>query len=156
MTFEVGQVWKTRGGFEVEIMSTTYPNEQFPIFGVRKNRKSIEDRVFSPFSREAGRTFSPDGMNSLDVQSPYDLMTLVSHEDANVVASEISLGFVPEDDEVKEDERTVTENPVDPIRQYFIDSLVMKAFEQTLKTNNSIFSHRNDIYDAIELRDSLK
>ena len=153
MIFEVGQVWKTRGGFEVEIKSTSYPNEQFPIFGVRRNRGGIEDRFAS---REAGRSFSLDGLNSLDVQSPYDLMTLVSNEDANVVASETSLGFVPEDDEVTEDERTVTESPVDPIRQYFLDSLVMKAFEQALKTEKSIGYYRNDIYDAIALRDALK
>lgn len=153
MIFEVGQVWKTRGGFKVEIKSTTYPNEQFPIFGVRKNSGHKEDGFFS---REAGRTFSLAGLNNRDVQSPFDLMTLVSNEDANVVASETSLGFVPEDDEVTEDERTVTENPVDPIRQYFLDSLVMKAFEQTLKTNNSIGYYRNDIYDAIALRDALK
>ena len=154
MTFEVGQVWKTRGGFEVEIKSTTYPNEQFPIFGVRKNSGHKEDGFFS---REAGRTFSSAGLNNIDVQSPFDLMTLVSYDDANAMASETLLGFTPEaEEEVREDENKVAENPVDPIRQYFIDSLVMKAFEKTISTNNSIFSYRNDIYDAIELRDSLK
>jgi hypothetical protein len=141
MSFEVGQVWKTRGGHLVEIKSVDYPSEVWPIFG-----RILDFRRDS----EGGRTFMRDGTYDVNhYQSQFDLMERVNYERVGVVAEEEVLHEAKEIPEV-------VENAVDPIRQYFIDSLVMKAFEHSLTTGESIFGYRNCLYDAIELRDSLK
>lgn len=141
MSFEAGQVWKTRGGHLVEIESVSYPSEIWPIFG-----RILDSRKDS----ECGRTFMRDGTYDVNhYQSQFDLMERVNYERVEVVAEEEAL---QEAQEIPE----IVEKPVDPIRQYFIDSLVMKAFEHSLKTGESLRSYRNYLYYAIELRDSLK
>lgn len=141
MSFEVGQVWKTRGGHLVEIKSVDFPSEVWPIFGrILGTERDLE----------CGRTFMRDGMYDVNhYPSQFDLMERVNYEQVGVIAKKEVLHKAKEIPEV-------VENAVDPIRQYFIDSLVMRAFEHSLTTGKSIFGYRNCLYDAIELRDSLK
>lgn len=142
MNFEVGQVWKTRGGDLVKILSTSYPSEIWPIFG----------RIIGSHARdrECGRTFMRDGKYDVNHhKSLFDLMERVNYDQVGVITEGKVLQETPEVPEI-------VENPVDPIRQYFIDSLVMKAFEHSLKTGESVFGYRNYLNDAIDLRDSLK